>query len=401
MIIEEKQIPPKRFLYVFGMFVVSVISVFILAYGKKLLLDQALCLLTLFISYWVVFILSLIHQRKIGKFTYKDTTYRNLFLISAFSWGLMIATNYIPDLFGPVLLVGFLFVAVCDSSLSLASCIFMDLLYCFITGTNTYILYCYCILSIFGILFAYYLKENKNQTRIINYLLILMIQFVVPFIFYVFTFGSVDKEHLYQFLLIALLYTVIIYLGFGSLVKFDQREEQIAYETFLDDEYSLIVDIMHFSIGEYFHDRKVSDLSKECAAAIGANELLAACAGLYYRIGVLEGEPIVDNSIAIAQKHCLPREVVQILYEYKGINQHPSGPESAIVQIVDSVLTKVEAMRETMDSSWNQEMLIYQTLNDFSNEGMYDDSNLTMNQFLKIRNILIMKGDLYDSRDDR
>ena len=165
MMIEEKQIPPKRFLYVLGMFVISVISVFILAYGKKLLLDQALCLLTLFFSYWVVFILSLIHQRKIGKFTYKDTTYRNLFLISLFSWALMIATNYIPDFFGPVLLVGFLFVAVCDSSLSLASCIFMDLLYCFITGTNNYILYCYCILSIFGILFAYY-PALKRKARL-------------------------------------------------------------------------------------------------------------------------------------------------------------------------------------------------------------------------------------------
>ena len=90
----------------------------------------------------------------------------------------------------------------------------------------------------------------------------------------------------------------------------------------------------------------------------------------------------------------------KIIYEYKGINQHPSSPESAIVQMVDSVLTKVEAMRDTMDSSWNQEMLIYQTLNEFSNEGMYDDSNLTMNQFLKIRNCLVMKGDLYDLRTD-
>lgn len=401
MMIEEKQISPKRFIYVFGMFVVSVISVFILAYGKKLLLDQALCLLALFFCYWVVFILSLIHQRKIGKFTYKDTTYRNLFLISTLGWLLMILTNYIPDLFGPVLLVGFLYVAVCDSSLSLASCIFMDLLYCFITGTNNYILYCYCILSIFGILFAYYLKENKNETRIINYLLILMIQFFVPFIFYVFTFGKVNLDRLNQFVVLALLYTVIIYFGFGVLVRFDQREEQIAYETFLDDEYSLIVDIMHFSIGEYFHARKVSDLARECAAQIGANELLAACGGLYYRIGILEGEPIVDNSIKIAQKNCLPREVVQILYEYKGINQHPLSPESAIVQMVDSVLTKVEAMRDEMDSSWNQEMLIYQTLNEYSNEGMYDDSNITMNQFLKIRNVLVMKGDLYDYRDNQ
>ena len=401
MMIEEKQISPKRFIYVFGMFVVSVISVFILAYGKKLLLDQALCLLALFFCYWVVFILSLIHQRKIGKFTYKDTTYRNLFLISTLGWLLMILTNYIPDLFGPVLLVGFLYVAVCDSSLSLASCIFMDLLYCFITGTNNYILYCYCILSIFGILFAYYLKENKNETRIINYLLILMIQFFVPFIFYVFTFGKVNLDRLNQFIVLALLYTVIIYFGFGVLVRLDQREEQIAYETFLDDEYSLIVDIMHFSIGEYFHARKVSDLARECAAQIGANELLAACGGLYYRIGILEGEPIVDNSIKIAQKNCLPREVVQILYEYKGINQRPLSPESAIVQMVDSVLTKVEAMRDEMDSSWNQEMLIYQTLNEYSNEGMYDDSNITMNQFLKIRNVLVMKGDLYDYRDNQ
>ena len=85
---------------------------------------------------------------------------------------------------------------------------------------------------------------------------------------------------------------------------------------------------------------------------------------------------------------------MQILYEYKGINQHPSSPESAIVQIVDSVMTKVEAMRDNMDSSWNQEMLIYQTLNEYSNMGMYDDSKITMNQFLKIRNCLIMKGDL-------
>lgn len=398
MMIEEKQLSPKRFLYVFGMFIVSVISVFILAYGKKLLLDQALCLLTLFISYWVVFILSLIHQRKIGKFTYKDTTYRNLFFVSLFSWALMILTYYIPDLFGPVLLIGFLFVAVCDSSLSLASCIFMDLLFCFITGTNNYIMYCYCILSIFGILFAYYLKENRNETRIINYLLILIIQFVVPFIFYVFTFGNIDLRHLCEFLGLALFYTVIIYFGFGYLIRFDLREEEIAYETFLDDEYSLIVDVMHFSLGEYFHARKVSDLARDCAAQIGANELLAACGGFYYRIGILEGEPIVDNSIAIAQKYCLPREAIQILYEYKGINQHPSSPESAIVQMVDSVLTKVEAMRDTMDSSWNQEMLIYQTLNEFSNEGMYDDSNLTMNQFLKIRNCLVMKGDLYDLR---
>ena len=394
MNIEEKRISPKRLLYVLGMFLVSVCSVFVLSYGKKLLLDQALCLVTLFFAYWVVFVLSLIHQRKIGKFTYTGTTYRHLFLVSTCSWVFMIGTSYLPDFFGPILLVGFLFVSVCESSLSLASCIFMDLLFCFITGKSIYVLYCYCILSIFGILFAYYLKEQKHEKRIENYILIALIQFVVPFIFYDFTYGQLQLNAILKFVIVALIYTVLIYFGFGILVSWDTKEEEIAYETFTDLDYSLALDLKHFSLGEYLHAKKVSELSRECAKEIGANELLCACAGLYYRIGVLDGEPIINNNILIAQKNCLPQAVVQILSEYEGIENKPSSPESAIVQIVDSLVTKVEAIGDAMDSSWNQEMLIYQTLNEYSNNGMYDESNLTMNQFLKIRDCLIIKEDL-------
>ena len=108
----------------------------------------------------------------------------------------------------------------------------------------------------------------------------------------------------------------------------------------------------------------------------------------------MEGEPIIDNGVSIAQKYCLPADVIRIISEYKGIDKKPSTPESAIVQIVDAIVTKMEALGEQMDSSWNQEMLIYQTLNGFSESGMYDHSNLTMNQFLKIRDCLIIKEDL-------
>ena len=102
----------------------------------------------------------------------------------------------------------------------------------------------------------------------------------------------------------------------------------------------------------------------------------------------------MDNGVSISQNRCLPEPVVRIISEYGGIMQKPSTPESAIVQMVDSLVTKVEALGDTMESSWNQEMLIYQTLNEFSNEGMYDESGLTMNQFLKIRDCLIIKENL-------
>lgn len=394
MNIEEKKIAPKRFFYVLGMFVVSLISVFVLSYGKKMLLDQALCLVTLFAAYWMVLILSLIHQRKIGKFTYKDTTYRNLFLISCASWILLISASYLPDYYGPILLIAFLYVSVCESNLALAMCIFMDVLLCFISTKNSYVLYCYCILSIFGTLFAYYIKEQKNEKRIENYILIALVQFLLPCIFYDFTYGKLEFDAIIPFGVVALIHTLIIYFGFGLLLHIDKNEESFAYETFADYDFSLLQDLKHFSAGEFYHATKVSKLAKACAGEIGANELLCACGGLYYHIGILEGEPIIDNGIMIAQRRCLPQPVVSIISEYGGIDKRPSSPESAIVQMVDSLVSKVEALGETMESSWNQEMLIYQTLNEFSNEGMYDDSGLTMNQFLKIRDCLIIKENL-------
>ena len=42
-----------------------------------------------------------------------------------------------------------------------------------------------------------------------------------------------------------------------------------------------------------------------------------------------------------------------------------------------------------MDSGWNKQMLIYQTFNDLSLSGIYDDSGISINQFLRIRNVLV------------
>jgi membrane-associated HD superfamily phosphohydrolase len=123
--------------------------------------------------------------------------------------------------------------------------------------------------------------------------------------------------------------------------------------------------------------------------AINANDRLAECAAFYYRLGKIEGEPMIDNAIKIANNHCLPIDVIQILSEYGGIISLPSTKESAIVHMVDSVVTKVELFdSDSMSSSWNQNMVIYQTINELSQKGFYDNSGLTMNQFLIIREIL-------------
>ena len=69
----------------------------------------------------------------------------------------------------------------------------------------------------------------------------------------------------------------------------------------------------------------------------------------------------------------------------------PSSIESAIVQMVDGLIKKLEALDKTskIEGGWNKEMVIYQTLNDFSAQGLYDQSGLSMNMFLKIREYLV------------
>ena len=98
---------------------------------------------------------------------------------------------------------------------------------------------------------------------------------------------------------------------------------------------------------------------------------------------------MIDNAIKLANDYCFPNDVIQILSEYGGIVYLPSSRESAIVHMVDAVTTKVELFdADSMSSNWNQNMVIYQTINELSQKGFYDNSGLTMNNFLVIREIL-------------
>ena len=124
-----------------------------------------------------------------------------------------------------------------------------------------------------------------------------------------------------------------------------------------------------------------------------------AAAGFYYRIGVLEGEPFIENGVKLAQEKCFPEVIITILSEYNGEQKLPSSRESAIVHMVDACLKKIEMLNEhNLSTSWNQDMVIYQTLNELSATGMYDESGLSMNQFLKVRELLVREGMSYDNK---
>ena len=53
----------------------------------------------------------------------------------------------------------------------------------------------------------------------------------------------------------------------------------------------------------------------------------------------MEGEPYTENGVLLAQNACFPEELIQILREYNGELMAISTKESAIVHMVDKVVT--------------------------------------------------------------
>ena len=99
-----------------------------------------------------------------------------------------------------------------------------------------------------------------------------------------------------------------------------------------------------------------------------------------------------ESGMRIAQNCCFPESVIRIINEYNGERELPTTIESAIVHMVDGLVKKFEVFdSRTMSSEWNQDMVIYQTLNEFSASGIYDRSGLGMNMFLT-RDLVCKRG---------
>lgn len=171
--------------------------------------------------------------------------------------------------------------------------------------------------------------------------------------------------------------------------------EEISLNTIMDEHYHLRKEILRYSTVDYDHAVRTSAIAGRIAGELGADAKLARAAGFYYRVGKLEGEPFVENGVRLAQQNCFPDRLVAILEEYNGINRLPGTIESAIVQIADMIVTKFDLLdKDTFSAGWNRDIVIYQSMNEKSTEGLYDRCGLSMNQFLKIRELLVKEETL-------
>ncbi len=360
-----------------------------------MLIDEFFCLILINIVFFCSFMIRVMKERIAGGLSFKGTSYGRLVFLLLISWFITGGGALLYDFLMPVGFLVFWLSAYFAEALVMELGLYFVVVVCLLCGRGTYSIYCYCLLLVVNTFIAGYLRGIRREKRRGRFALILLTggaNAFLPIIFYYFTFGRLNRSTAVETGIISACLMAFVWLVYPILIDFYDSEEQISYDLLLEDDHPLALEMQRYSDAEYHHARHVARLCRLCAKEAGANEKLCEAAGMYYRLGKIVGRPEIENAIKLATDYCFPPDVIAILEEYEGKERLPQTPESAIVHIVHSIVTRIELMdSETMDSTWNEDMLIYKTLNEFSNTGIYDESGLTMNQFLKIREILVQR----------
>lgn len=355
-------------------------------------LDTIIVWIFVSIFFYLGFLLYLEHTRVTGQLSRgMSNSFGLIFFVYLFGTLFTIAFSFLPGYCAPYMLFGIFCASAFEGKPGIYFSMYFACMAGMYNGGDDQVLTA-VLLALLGALFCEWYTRSSNPVSIS--LFVICTSIAIP----------VCIQYL-QVRQLQLLTIVITFAGaivcslFGIFLspKLHYREvydESISLDTIMDPAFHLQKEILKYSTADYNHAVKTSQVAARLAKEVAADEKLAAAGGFYYRVGKLEGEPFVENGIRLAQQNCFSERLIAILAEYNGQNMLPSSIESAIVHIADCLVTKFDLLdKDTFSSTWNRDIVVYQTMNEKSAEGLYDRSGLTMNQFLKIRELLV-KEDL-------
>lgn len=382
----------KRVAGILGLVLSTLIFSFLMASKTGMALDEVLVLFFLDVVFLAVFIYFLEEERLASHLLKGESDdFKSICLI----YLLGMAGTYLASWFPEYGSIAFFFAIgmtlAANRETAVVTGIFFNLVSAFALNQDIHVLMASILFTLLGVMLVYASREKQFH---------LWVQFIVFFGTIVIIISCYYAQHLVikgsAFITAALMGGAnLVFLEFTDRVLFPKTEQiqETVYTGLLREDYPLVQSIRRFSEIDYSHAVRVSNLCGECANLLGLDIDLCRTAGFYYRIGRMEGEPYIENGVTLAENACFPPDVIQILKEYNGELEPISTKESAVVHMVDKVITKLDVLdKRTFSTNWNQDMVIYQTLNENSSTGIYDESGLSMNQFLRIRDFLV-KGE--------
>lgn len=395
MKVEQDIVAPYRIFSIVALLVITFGLSLGLCFLNEFYLDEILCVAFIDAIFLAIFTFEIEYERKKGMIGNNTESKLNRVMIGYVLCALLIVGfTFMPEFLKPVLIIPIFMCAFSNEHIGFIVATFLCLLLAVITGIGSAELISYLLQIVIGATLSKALSERKFRPYIS--FICFCTAIIIPCIFYYWNYKEIPTDIYIYSLVEGLVICLVALLAYYRIAEKTQNDYNIAFSDIIQDDFPLVLEAKAYSKQEYVHCQRVSVLCYRIAKQLNYNADLCAAAGFYYRMGRRIGQPYVENGVLTAKKYCFPTEVVEILAEYGGEERKPSSPESAIIHMVDSLLIKLELFDQDLGQShWNRDMVVYQTLNELSNTGMYDESGMSMNQFLKLRDYLVKEDHLY------
>lgn len=386
----------KRNLYrtnsILAIVLVTLVLTVSLCVSRRLALKEWICLLLLDVVYLAIFIFRLEYDRRKERLANNSqSSFVKVACFYAVCGGLVVGMSFLPDFTKPVILVPLLLCAPANAVIALMAGLFFDLLLVLACGGSIYVMLTFLLLTLFGALLVEPLLEQAY--RLPAALILGFLNLLIPVALRFWAYGEGKTEDLLYGLGGGALTGLAAFFLFPLLRRMCVQEMDKLYIRVVSDDFPKVKNLREYSQDEYKYARRVSEIAFRCAKVVGCDPNLCRAGAFYYNMKSWPGEPYQVDVRDSASRLCFPEKLTRILLEYHGENEKPSSPESALVHMVDALNKKMEIFdRNEADNQWDRNMVIYQALNEYSGTGLYDQSGLSMNQFLLARGYLASKG---------
>ena len=382
---KEEKVSIFRVLPIVGIMISLIVASGTLCYLNKLEIDQIIIVVFLVLAFIPIFIFELTFQRNREMIAKNNqTNYKRVMTGFVLVSLIVIGISFMPEYFRLIMLIPLVMSAFSNDLLGLISGFFYTVILALTSGTGVYELLGYIIMVLVAGMLSKALKHMEY--RLLVGMTFLFSSVLFPNIFYYFAHDEVTFQNLVSGIINGFIVAVYVIAFYPNIREKTYREKHYYYGDILADDFVQVREIRNLSAYEYEHARKVSDIAYKYALRLDLDADLAAAAGFYYRLGKWEGDPPIENGVRKAQELCFPKELIQILREYNATDELPTTQESALVHMIEGLMVKMELFNEQVGTSqWNREVLINQTLNEFSSAGLYDKSGLGINTFIKVR----------------
>ncbi len=302
---------------------------------------------------------------------------------------LNILTVFLPVRVSLVLASAYIFSVYASAAAGLMLASFMGLSVVILTDASLNYMVGIIFLSIIGSIARKGFKQKQYRVFFIIPMFILSV--AVYLTTYVADVSILD----YKAIIIAFIEAIVNSIVIMIIMSFDKKvienDELLGdYGRTLEEDFPLVLFVRQLGDERFIHSRSVAKISYKAAKAIGLDEKLCSSAGFYYSLCDNDEKDPVEYAVDVGLRAGLPIEVLRLLKEYQALKNPISRRETALVDLVDTAVGDVmEADKKGINDKVEYTLIVSAAFDRLSKTGRYDECGLSMNQFLKIRDIVI------------